>query len=506
MKTIFFQKWFVQIISIIGMICVIFPSLYSYGKYISLITIFLISPYLLREIFYEKLFSKNEGSLFAFIFIIGYCITILMSAKTDLISTLHGFIWIIINFLVVYSYNKKIDIEEKKKQLFFLNNILITLSIVFSLISLYLYFNLISIEISGRTIGVVSGRNTGITIDSIQLSWINFIGICSSLINLVFPKKRIYNILLIFVLIINFICLETTITRNTVYSVIALLAIFTTAYYFCSLDFNKNKARKIITFIFIGLLSISSFLLIDNITKNVLSKVVTSLEENKNSVISTNDQNEENKFNIVMLSLDSSQNEVSSNNNSITNINVNDVIKKSSNDSDDNDDNKDYYSREEDQYGFKYGLSGRYEIWMCGINVVKAYPIFGVSTGDMVYQTYKENENSPYLKLFIRPTVFTSQHNGMMQVLVASGFFGLIFSTLAVITGLFKIVKNIFLNYGNIYKEKKLIATLFSIIFTMFFIMNIGQTVTYFMVSFINTYFWFIMHYLMYFSEKKENK
>lgn len=491
MKKILFNKTFVQLMSFLGMILIIFPPLYSYGKYISIITILFVTPYLIKEVFVFRHFIKNKGGCFGIIFILGYCITIILSKKTDIVSTLHCFVWLIINYLVIYSYDKNECINDKKKQLYLSNNAIIIISLVISIISLILYFSLVSYEIGEYTIGIYGGRNSGITIDSIQMSWINFIGITSAIINMVLNNDFKNRLLFLLSIIINFVCMETTITRNTVYTIIALIAVCISALYFCYLKWNRKVILKIGSIVLVGILSVGFLFGVDKITKNGVSNLLSysyQIKDNENQETNKPEINEpnENEINEEIESPDNTNDTIDSNSNANNGVDLD-------------------FDRNNDQYGFKYGLSGRFEIWMCGLNVLKDYPIFGVSTGDMVYQTYESNKDSPYIKIFVRPTVFTSQHNGTMQTLVASGIFGFIFSSLAVLYCLFKVAIEVFKNFGTVFKEKKLVAVLFGIVFTMYFIMNFGQTITYFMVSFINTYFWYVMHYLMYFYEQKEN-
>ena len=144
---------------------------------------------------------------------------------------------------------------------------------------------------------------------------------------------------------------------------------------------------------------------------------------------------------------------------------------------------------------FKYGLSGRYEIWRCGINLIKSYPLFGVSTGDMIAKTIEANEGNEFYKVFENsPNVFASQHNAIMHELVASGFVGFILLTLFI---LFMAKDTLVYLYKSKFTVNfKIVCVLASIIATFIFIIGIGQSIFCFQVSFISAYLWYIFQHL----------
>ena len=128
--TNFFKKIFINrrnmlIICFIMQVIIVFPFFRDYGSYISLMCCMIVSPFLVYEIFFKKNLINTKGYVFLLLFLLSYFITFVLSAKKDVVSTLHGFLWLIIDFFVIYSYDKNEDINVVKKELLSISNIIV---------------------------------------------------------------------------------------------------------------------------------------------------------------------------------------------------------------------------------------------------------------------------------------------------------------------------------------------------------------------------------------------
>ncbi|MFQ9924806.1 MAG: O-antigen ligase family protein [Beduini sp.] len=475
------NKNYTSIIAIVGLMMTIIVPFNVYASYISLTILILLFPFFMYDVIYKKSYKKMKHIKYLLIFILAYIITIFLSEKNNLISTVHVFIWMIIYMIYIYPSNKTIDYKESLIQFYRGNKIIIIITAMIQVIAISFFIFNYGTKVGSTFIGMYYNRNSGITIDSIQLSWISITCIAGSLINYTLIQNKIINApknkyFYLGCIVLSLITLETTLTRNTIYSTIALFLFIIFIYTFKKLQNRfKNILAILLLSISITTVSLGIFLITDKVIRKELPNIIIQLPKKDSMKTPSSEINSEQKTN------------ENSEGNTVT---TNQPSAESPRE------NKNTVSLERSKESrFKYGLSGRYEIWRCGINVIKSYPLFGVSTGDMIAKTIETNEGNEFYKVFENsPNVFASQHNAIMHELVASGFVGFILLTLFI----FYMAKDtlVYLYKCKFTANFKIVCILASIIATFIFVIGIGQSIFCFQVSFISAYLWYIFQYL----------
>lgn len=475
------------IVSTLGLLLCFLTSFDSYARYISLSLLILSAPFLLTELL-SKRFFKMPYSILIIAFLITYFITIIFSEKKDLLSTIHVFLWMIVYMILFYTSGVECktykDILRVAKTYFFVISLV---TFIISLIGVFTYLFQVYFD---KSFFFLAGRVRSITIDPIQLSWVSFISMTSSLFLFFFPgssvRSKCFAVVSIF---ISFLSVVLTMTRNTEYSLIALVGIlsFLLIYIYWNKKIKNVIVISILCSVVIVLFSLSFFPLVKTSMINF-------------SLFS------ESQYNLSHLKPNQSITETTEKENQVTEVTKpnNDNHEEPKKDPSNNENLKrtDYINGV-----FKYGLSGRFEIWEMGLKVVSKYPLFGVSSGDMLYQTVKINKNTSLYKNtfpYFNDVVFISQHNGFMQVLVASGFLGLFFTCLFMILLSIKVLKYLYVKIRE--DDVYIIAVLGSNVAVIFYILSFGQSISYFLVSYFSAYFWICLGLMINLIKKKERE
>ena len=437
------------IISTLSLLLCFLMKLDVYAKYISILLIIMAIPFLIMEVM-SKRFFNTLNMKWIVLFILSYFITILLSAKTDFVSTIHIYIWLIIYMVLFYSSGSECDSNELITYATHYYKVIGAVMFMISSIGVvgFLSQNLIDVEFL-----FLGGRARSITIDPIQLSWVAYISFTSAIT--LFTSQNIskrWKWFSAISIVMSLCAIIVSMTRNTEYGALGFIGIMS----FLSLYIYYCKDHlKLIKSIFISILifCLSAFMFSGiKISLNWLSSLPKTESNNKQAQEVNEDLNRTDYQNGV----------------------------------------------------FKYGLSGRFEIWAMGINVVKEYPVFGVSSGDMKYQSVNINKDTQVYKQtypYFHDKVFISQHNGFMQVLVASGVAGLFFTTIFMILLSYKVLKYIFTrkSHENFY----FIASVAANVAVIFYVLSFGQSISYFLLSFISAYFWISLGYLSNFINKE---
>lgn len=477
------------IISTIGMLLCFTLKLDSYAKYISAIILFAGLPFIFYEIWSKKI-KELPYIKWCLLFIFFYTITLVLSSKTDFVSSVHVYVWHIFYLCLLYSSGnagESLEIKVSNASKYFKIIECVMLIVTLFGLTTFLFQNMFNSDVF-----FLGGRSRGMLIDPIQLSWVAYILITSSMSVLTLKNNhRKWKIISTISIVVGFLTVIISMTRNTEYSVFIYFTLL--SFLFIYIRFQNKKVTAILlsslgaVLVFLGIFISYPYI------KNSLSIISSSIKITlKDKDITKDEEATKNKN-------DETQNSVPIVDDKATSDTplVEEPAKNNTKEGISNEGLNEGLERSDYENGiYKYGLSGRWEIWTMGMNVVKEYPLFGVGSGDMKYKTIEVNKDKEVYKKtypYFKDQVFISQHNGFMQILVASGILGLIFSCGFMILLTIRTLKFLFLKKTA---SSYFIASLAANVAVIFYVLSFGQSISYFLISYFSVYFWICLGYL----------
>lgn len=136
----------------------------------------------------------------------------------------------------------------------------------------------------------------------------------------------------------------------------------------------------------------------------------------------------------------------------------------------------------------------RFELWKTGANVIRDNPLFGVGNAELPKQMYmhRTSEN----KLAINTKVLSANsHNIYIQVLLMSGFIGMLLWLSYILTNLFYIFIHFLKNKWS-REDQQIIGILGSLILS-YMVINLVEADIFISRNFMSTLFWVIFGYLI---------
>lgn len=249
---------------------------------------------LLNDLFGGRHFFKAPFSVLLLAFILGYVVTLALFAEHDLVSTVHVFLWMILEFFLLYAFFDDKDIPGVFREMRNINraaSITATVSSLVSIVMLLLRVTVIMNDPEGLNqawmFGVIGERNAGIFNNAIPFASCTFIGVVASAWNGIAaitrrgePHRTGRIVWYVIAFVINYICLLSTLTRSFVYGAYILFgaAAFAAAY----LYFKKRlKAlRRWLTGIAAAFAAVAVVFGMNQITKTVVPMIANAGEPN----------------------------------------------------------------------------------------------------------------------------------------------------------------------------------------------------------------------------------
>lgn len=357
-------------------------------------------------------FFKSKYMVLLFIFIIISAISSVLNIEYGYTSNLKMIIWMIIQFVVLFSvvnYSK----EDFKDAILKMATTIIVVMFVCCLISLIQFlFNIhytVDLPDYPRHQGFYDGRLFGIFDDPNFASVASISSIAFSFIISLSVKKNYHKYFHYFNILIQISYILLSNSRTGF--VLLFICIILFGYY--NAKYTK-KGMKIMRFILIVTFSSllifilrESYAYLPNyihITQNIKQKDMTYNTQEKTHI--SEDQSED-KF---------------SNQDTKSNSDYNEI-------------NKNYLEREDEQYDLS---NNRFDIWINAIKITKGHEIFGLSPRNMMC----------FAKT-IDPNGYTAQtgyetHNGFLSIYVGTGIVGSFFMLLFILLCAIQITKDLF--------------------------------------------------------------
>ena len=208
-----------------------------YPKIVSLIFILWGGVILLFDILTERRSLKPSYSIFLALFCVGYAVTFVLYGQNNIISTIHVFIWAIIEFFLLFAFNDGKSCGDIIKSLSRVNVPVVAAAALAGISSSALYLCKLSVVMpdpeglnTAWVFGVTNGRSSGIFNNPIPLAAAMYIGMAACIYNFLYRRYKrskfgFKDILYLFVLVICYINIQTTLTRTYVYGAIAFVGV-----------------------------------------------------------------------------------------------------------------------------------------------------------------------------------------------------------------------------------------------------------------------------------------
>lgn len=361
---------------------------------------------LLNDLFGDRHFMKAPFSVILLAFVLGYCVTLVLYAENDLVSTFNVFFWMILEFFLLYAFFDEKDLPGVFREMRRINtaaSITATVASLFSIIVLFLRITVVMNDPEGLNqawmFGVIGERNAGIFNNAIPFASCAFIGVVASAWNgisvvgkrgIEHRKGKITWYAIAFLL--NYICLLSTLTRSFVYGAYFTFgaAAFASAYLYF-----KNRKNLLLRWV----LGIASAVVAVGVIAglNLFTKTVVPLIANAGEP------------NIIIISDDDTFNGMSK-----------EELASSWG-----------LGKEIDMERTEVGdnfLGPRKYVWLVSADVVPHSPVFGFTSGnrEAVSLRYAINENAEYMRNHWSTGIPTF-HNAYIDIVVSAGFLGLFF-------------------------------------------------------------------------------
>ena len=189
---------------------------------------------LLKDLFTNRNFLKQTGSILLILFCLGYILTLIFYAENDLISTFNVYFWAIVEFFLLFAIErqKNYTVETLAEEMRKINITVSWVALLSGVASLVVFLTKTSVIMpdpeglnSFWSMGIINGRNSGIFNNAIPCGNAMFVGCAAALYNLVMKKKRkvagtiFYGLTFLVCLLV----IMTTLTRTFVYGIYVLI-------------------------------------------------------------------------------------------------------------------------------------------------------------------------------------------------------------------------------------------------------------------------------------------
>jgi len=423
----------------------------------------------LYNFFFNKKYTLKKQDYLLFGFLAIALIGCFINYKSNLILNIISVVYLFIQIILMLSYNKYKNIDEKIKEYKIFSYILIVFTFICSVFSILIF--LLNVKYSYTDgfqqiiYGVFEGRLWGFYSNPNTLGQISIISIWTSILLLIINKNynkktnKFLNGFICLNILCEFICLILSNSRSAVIGFslsIAIFSLFMIAYNNMRKDQNifvsifKNKINTFVKMLAIGIfIGLSAFIL-------------------KNSMAFFADE-----FKDVSII------------NNVDNID---------NDHEDDSEEKDKESgkvKVDREFATSDVSNGRFEIWNAGIKVFRLYPIFGVGSKNVneISNKFMSEET-----LLISPKISENMHNIFLQILVSHGILAFIIFISYLIYILLKylifIFKFEFTNNKNNQIIYKLFVTNFSLLCSLLVINLFDSNILYFCSILLAYSFW----------------
>lgn len=213
---------------------------------------------MLRDLLKKQDFKQQTGSLLLLLFCVGYIITLVLYAENDLVGTVHVFCWTVLEFFLLYTLDsgRENTPSDLLDEIYDINVPIIWVALLTGIVSLGFFFTKTSIimpDPEGKnqfwSMGIVNGRNSGVFNNAIPCANAMFLGVVSSLYNLIATKKKSVAEKLFYALavVVCFLCTLTTLTRTYIYGV--YFCIFVSAFVGLYQISQKKRKNRLIQFV-----------------------------------------------------------------------------------------------------------------------------------------------------------------------------------------------------------------------------------------------------------------
>lgn len=395
----------------------------------------------------------NKSYIFIYIFLFLVCLSVIFNPNK--INSFKLFLYLIIQIIIPLIFDKKENQKSLHKELLLINYLVIIISFLISLSSLFIYIinfrSSIIVNSSEYLFGMQEGRLYGILGNPNSGSLIAYVSIIISFLALVSDKKNqkkknsFLNCVIIINIIIQLFILFLGNSRSTliIFSIsISIIIYFTYCKIYKQLFLCIIKFSILLIIVFFAVVFISKF-------SNKVTSYFPGIYEYTKTL---NIQKTENSDKAIKNTLD--------------------IIKKDS-------------IENERIYNTKDNSNGRLGIWKIGFNVIKKRFIFGVGSENIKSEAII-NEPTYYNK-----GILGNMHNIYIQILVGSGVFALISFILLLLNYLNILFKAIIQNNSS----SKSIIIIFSLIIGLCIENIFDSNLIYFMFLAIVPIFWIYLNY-----------
>lgn len=432
-----------------------------FSKYVSIAFILWGAVILLHDLFTERRFAKPSYSLFLGLFIMGYCITLLLYTKNDIISTFHIFIWVILEFFLLYAFNDSKDVDLIIKDMYKINIPITVVAFICAAASLVIFFMRISIVTpdpeginSFWSFGLVDGRNSGIFNNPIPYANAMLIGIIASVWN--FSSRRLLRpsvskrieLTDVYYILTGAVCLAsmlTSLTRSVLYGFYIMVGCFTFISTYMLLKPNKRLLFGIIVSICAAVIGVGLTFGVCTGIKSVMVKIVSKqiprayvIDNKLTNSSGTSSNPSKTSSNSSEKPSDSSKIEVGKLDDG--------VLKRIGATSEITMERKELSRLP----SFFYPRS---EMWKVALEVIPHSPIFGFTSGNRNSSSLKYGSGS-----FIRnlSNGITTYHNAYIDIAVSAGLLGLILILIFIVLSARQTIVCIFSNKFELEKQNNL--------------------------------------------------
>lgn len=215
---------------------------------------------LLVDFFTKRIFLRAKNIIWLLIFLVVCLISSIINVKYGILGNIRNLVWLAISFLLLYPIDGERSIEDVKKEIKFIANILILVWFVACLVSIGMFLLQFGVYVdvypdSFARLGFVEGRLFGIFEDPNYAAVVAVIVILFSIFNVKNSSKQFFKIFYFSNILINFCYLVLSGSRTAEVSVI--LVTFLLAYFALLRKFEGRKANLILKQLAIVIISLT---------------------------------------------------------------------------------------------------------------------------------------------------------------------------------------------------------------------------------------------------------
>ena len=201
------------------------------------------------DFFTKRIFLRQKNVIWLIFFLVSCAISSIINVKYGLLGNIRNLVWLAISFFILYPIDSDRPVEDVKKELKFVSNILIAVWFGACLVSITMFLQQIGYYVdvppdSFARVGFIEGRLFGIFDDPNYAAVVAFIVVIVSIFRAKTTDKKLFRAFCVFNILVNFCYIVLSGSRTA--EVSAIFVVLMATYFILLKKFDSKKINVIL--------------------------------------------------------------------------------------------------------------------------------------------------------------------------------------------------------------------------------------------------------------------